>query len=144
MASAQGTEGLGPAAAGYDDTERSECVVAVPPLPPVRIECVRSSRMETGGSVWEGGEALARWMAQHDGGASGAAAALGVPPLASCSVLELGAGTGLCSVVAAVLGASDVLATDGDPIACAQCAANGRRNGVRLRVQRLLWGERHM
>ena len=78
-------------------------------------------------------------MCAHDGSTSKA------PRLSAISsLLELGAGTGLCAVTAAMLGAEHVVATDGDPISCSQCALNAERNGVGRAVvaSRLLWGER--
>ena len=169
VAWAKGTEGFADGLAS-DPNEtasiRGEATLAVPGLPrPLLVHTHKHSQMETGGFVWEGGECLVRWLCSRDAatttasaGAGGAAAGGnggGVPPMASIgSVLELGAGTGVCSVAAAMLGAHAphagmpanmrVVATDGDPHACAQCVANARRNGVDgvVRTQRLLWGER--
>ena len=56
------------------------------------------------------------------------------------SVLELGAGAGLPSIAAALLGASRVTLTDGDASACETAAANVALNRVEVRVVRLLWG----
>ena len=138
----------------------------------VAIQTLRDPRMETGvrpshppfsrarrarphdprgsvapqGSVWEGGEALARWLCasreheHEEEGFSPRIAAIG-------SSLELGAGTGLCSIALGKLGVPAVVATDGDPLACAQIALNAERNGVggpggAVHAQRVLWGER--
>lgn len=58
------------------------------------------------------------------------------------SVLELGAGTGLVSIVAARLGASTVLATDGDSGVCEALLGNVGLNGVSdvVTVRQRLWG----
>ena len=47
-----------------------------------------------------------------------------------CSVLDLGCGSGILSIAAAKLGASDVLALDIDTTAAETAAANVRQNGV--------------
>ena len=47
-----------------------------------------------------------------------------------CSVLDLGCGSGILSIAAARLGASDVLALDIDATAAETAAANVRQNGV--------------
>lgn len=59
------------------------------------------------------------------------------------SVLELGAGTGLVSVVAARLGARKVLATDGDSSVCEALLRNVGLNGVSdiVAVRQRLWGD---
>jgi predicted nicotinamide N-methyase len=74
--------------------------------------------------------------------ASGVALARVVPSLdvAGRRVLELGAGLGLPSLAAALLGA-DVLATDWADDAVALLRANARRNSIRLRVRRVRWDE---
>jgi ribosomal protein L11 methyltransferase len=46
------------------------------------------------------------------------------------SVLDVGCGTGVLAVAAAVLGASPVVAVDVDPVAVAATAGNARANGV--------------
>jgi hypothetical protein len=64
---------------------------------PVTIQCLFDERMETGGMWWEGGEALARWMAMYDGAGR-------VPRMSDVgSILELGAGTGDINPLPAVL-----------------------------------------
>jgi ribosomal protein L11 methyltransferase len=54
-------------------------------------------------------------------------------------VADIGAGSGILSIAAAALGASRVLAVEGDPLAVEALADNVRRNGVLDRVQ---WQER--
>lgn len=58
-------------------------------------------------------------------------------------VLELGAGTGLVSIVAARLGAPKVLATDGDSMVCEALAKNVHLSGVSetVTVRKRLWGD---
>ena len=50
-------------------------------------------------------------------------------------VLDVGSGSGILSIAAALLGASSVLAVDVDPIAVEASAANARRNRVVRRVR---------
>jgi ribosomal protein L11 methyltransferase len=50
-------------------------------------------------------------------------------------VLDVGSGSGILSIAAALLGASEVLAVDVDPIAVDASAANARRNRVTRRVR---------
>ena len=52
-----------------------------------------------------------------------------------CSVLDLGCGSGILSIAAAKLGASDVLALDIDGIAVETATANVRQNGVDAAVK---------
>jgi predicted nicotinamide N-methyase len=60
--------------------------------------------------------------------------------LPGLQVLELGAGLGLPSLVAAMRGA-DVLATDWADDAVALLRDNAERNGIPLRVGRVRWDE---
>lgn len=50
-------------------------------------------------------------------------------------VLDVGAGSGILAVAAALLGATDVLALEGDPLAMEALAENVTRNGVAGRVR---------
>jgi ribosomal protein L11 methyltransferase len=50
------------------------------------------------------------------------------------AVLDIGCGTGVLAVAAAVLGATPVAAVDIDPVAVSATAANGARNGVEVGV----------
>ena len=71
-------------------------------------------------AAWPGGEALARHLLDH-------------PELvAGRRVLDLGAGSGLCAIAAALAGATRVEAADTDPCAVAAIAANAALNGVRV------------
>lgn len=58
-------------------------------------------------------------------------------------VLELGAGTGICSIAAAKLGATACLATDGDEEVVALLAKNVQVNGedARVATHSLFWGD---
>jgi predicted nicotinamide N-methyase len=70
--------------------------------------------------AWAGGQALARHL-------------LDSPALvAGCSVLDLGAGSGLAGIAALRAGAARVLAADTDPFALAAIALNARANAVAL------------
>jgi predicted nicotinamide N-methyase len=72
--------------------------------------------------AWSGGLALARYLREQPG------------VLRGRRVVEIGSGSGLCAIVAADCGASDVLAIDVDPLAAAAIALNARLNRVRLRI----------
>ena len=93
-----------------------------------------------GGTVWPAGEALVQWLAAQR---TGTHASL-VPEVASAtigSVLELGTGTGVVSIALALLGASSVIATDGDPPSCELCRTNAAASGVPdLVVTPFVWG----
>jgi ribosomal protein L11 methyltransferase len=53
----------------------------------------------------------------------------------SARVLDVGCGSGILSIVAALLGAGEVLGVDTDPIAVEATAANARRNRVARRIR---------
>ncbi|MCB1510374.1 MAG: methyltransferase [Hyphomicrobiaceae bacterium] len=72
--------------------------------------------------AWAGGQALARYVLDHPELARGRA------------VIDLGCGSGLAGIAAAIAGASDVLAADVDAFAVAAAAINAEANHVRLRV----------
>ncbi|WBW73618.1 translation elongation factor EF2 methyltransferase Efm3 [Schizosaccharomyces osmophilus] len=80
----------------------------------------------TGVRTWEAGMALAELLYQN-------------PINPGTRVLELGAGTGLVSILCSKMGAS-VLATDGDNKVCQGVEENAHLNECELSVQRLLWG----
>jgi predicted nicotinamide N-methyase len=69
---------------------------------------------------WAGGLAIAQYLLDHPAEVAGR------------SVLDLGAGSGLCGIVAARAGAASVLAADVDPLAAAAIELNARANAVRL------------
>jgi predicted nicotinamide N-methyase len=73
---------------------------------------------------WVGGLALARFLLDEPGQVRGR------------SVIDIGTGSGLCAIVAARLGASDVVAVDVDPLATAAAELNARLNGVRPTIVR--------
>jgi ribosomal protein L11 methyltransferase len=50
-------------------------------------------------------------------------------------LLDVGAGSGILAIAAARLGADEVVAIEGDPLACEAMAENVERNGVADRVQ---------
>jgi predicted nicotinamide N-methyase len=76
--------------------------------------------------LWPSGVALAEVVARLD--------------LRGSRVLELGAGLGIPSLVAA-LGGADVLATDWADDAVSLLRDNAARNGIALRVERVRWDE---
>jgi predicted nicotinamide N-methyase len=69
-------------------------------------------------AAWPGGQALARYVLDEPATVAGR------------SVLDLGAGSGLVAVAAALAGATSVLASDIDPFAHTAVAVNAEANGV--------------
>jgi len=69
--------------------------------------------------AWPGGQALARYVLDHAG------------LVADRSVLDLGSGSGLVAIAAAMAGAATVLASEVDPLAVAAIGLNARANGAR-------------
>jgi ribosomal protein L11 methyltransferase len=51
------------------------------------------------------------------------------------SVLDVGAGSGILSIAAVLLGAAEALAVESDPYACAAAEENARRNSVAHRIR---------
>lgn len=70
--------------------------------------------------AWAGGQALARYLLDHR--------VLSTDK----SVLDLGSGSGLTAIAAAVSGARSVLAADVDAVSCAAVALNAAANGVQV------------
>jgi len=71
---------------------------------------------------WPGGVALARYLLDHPGLVAGRA------------VLDLGSGSGLTAIAAALAGATGVLASEIDPFAVAAIELNAQANGVHVAV----------
>jgi predicted nicotinamide N-methyase len=71
--------------------------------------------------AWAGGQALARYVLDHPGQVAGRA------------VLDLGAGSGLVGIAAALAGAASVVAADIDPFAVSAIRLNAWLNRVRVR-----------
>jgi len=101
----------------------------------------------TGLRTWEASLALAEWLIlsrMHSvyKSVSTAQGHLIDVMLENENVLELGAGTGLVSLVASALGARRVLATDGDEGVCDSLEKNVHINGMaqRINVEQLFWG----
>jgi predicted nicotinamide N-methyase len=72
---------------------------------------------------WAGGLAIARHMAAHSEIVTGRV------------VIDVAAGSGVCGIMAARLGAASVTAVDPDPIAAAAITLNARANGVDIDVR---------
>jgi predicted nicotinamide N-methyase len=68
--------------------------------------------------AWAGGQAVARWLLDNPSATHGK------------SVLDLGAGSGLTAIAAAMTGACEVMAADIDPVSLAAMALNAEANGV--------------
>ena len=69
-------------------------------------------------AAWPGGQALARYVLDHP------------EVVAGRTVLDLGAGSGLVAVAAALAGARSVVASDVDPYSRTAVAVNAEENGV--------------
>jgi predicted nicotinamide N-methyase len=69
-------------------------------------------------AAWPGGQALARYVLDHPEVVEGR------------TVLDLGAGSGLVAIAAALAGARPVIASDVDPFSRAAVAVNAEDNGV--------------
>jgi predicted nicotinamide N-methyase len=69
--------------------------------------------------AWPGGQALARYVLDH------------ADLVAGRSVLDLGSGSGLVAIAAAIAGATTVLASEVDPLAVAAIRLNALANGTR-------------
>ena len=72
--------------------------------------------------AWAGGQALARYLLDRP------------ETVAGRTVLDFGSGSGLVAIVAAKVGAKQVLAADIDPFAAAAIELNAALNGVSVRV----------
>lgn len=72
--------------------------------------------------AWPGGQALARYLLDHPGLVSGR------------NVLDVGCGSGLVAIAAAIAGAAAVTASDTDPFARTAVQLNARANQVRVSV----------
>ncbi len=72
--------------------------------------------------AWPGGLALARLLLDHPDLVRGR------------RVLDLGSGSGLCAIAAAISGAASVVAVDIDPVACMAVEINAGRNSVAVEV----------
>jgi predicted nicotinamide N-methyase len=70
--------------------------------------------------AWPGGQALARYVLDHPRSVAG------------LRVLDVGAGSGLVAIAAALAGAAEVRAVDVDPAALAAVARNAAANGVHV------------
>lgn len=70
--------------------------------------------------AWPGGQALARFILDHAFEVRGK------------RILDLGAGSGICAIAAAMAGASSVTANDPDPVALTAVALNASSNGVQI------------
>ena len=112
-------------------------ITYLPLLPEVRLNLARDAiilwaRLEAEtksavaapfwASAWAGGQALARYLLDHPDEVQGK------------RVLDLGSGSGLAAIAAALAGAAAVTANDIDPYAISAIRANARLNHVRVSV----------
>lgn len=74
-------------------------------------------------AAWPGGQALARFLQDWPGVVRGA------------RVLDLGTGSGICAIAAALAGAGHVQAVDPDPVAAQAVILNARLNGVAVQAR---------
>jgi predicted nicotinamide N-methyase len=75
------------------------------------------------GVAWPGGQALARYLLDHPAIVTGR------------QVLDLGSGSGLCAIAAAMAGAAAVTANDIDPLARLAIGRNARLNDVAVEFE---------
>ena len=73
--------------------------------------------------AWAGGQALARYLLDHP------------ETVAESEVLDIGSGSGIVAIAAAMAGASRVVAAEIDPFAAAAIALNAPLNGVSVTVE---------
>ena len=73
--------------------------------------------------AWAGGQALARYLLDHP------------ETVAGREVLDIGSGSGIVAIAAAIAGAARVVAAEIDPFAAAAIALNAPLNGVTIRVE---------
>ncbi len=73
--------------------------------------------------AWAGGQALARYLLEHPEIVTGR------------EVLDIGSGSGIVAIAAAIAGASRVVAAEIDPFAAAAIALNAPLNGVSVAVE---------
>ena len=74
--------------------------------------------------AWGGGLALARYLQEHPDAVAGR------------RVVDVGAGSGIVAIAAALAGATEVVATDLDPFAVAAIGLNARANRIRIDARR--------
>ncbi len=95
------------------------------------------------GSAWGGGDddlvirldpAVAFGTAEHPT-TRACLRILGSIPLEGARIVDIGAGSGILSIAAALLGAGRVLALEADALACAVARENARASGVPRRVE---------
>lgn len=72
--------------------------------------------------AWPGGQALARHLLDHGDDVRGR------------RFVDIGAGSGIASIAAAMAGAASVLAADIDPLAAVAAALNAERNGASVQI----------
>jgi predicted nicotinamide N-methyase len=87
-----------------------------PSIPSIFLEAQQDYTNSTGLSLWGGSEALCQYLIKHPDFILGK------------SILEMGAGVGLCGIVAHHLGASQLLLTDGDAQVLSKLRHNVKRN----------------
>jgi predicted nicotinamide N-methyase len=73
--------------------------------------------------AWAGGQALARYLLDHP------------ETVAGREVLDIGSGSGIVAIAAAMAGASRVVAAEIDPFAAAAIALNAPLNGVTIAIE---------
>ena len=134
------SSGAGGLTGAGEDFVRAQCeLLPVPAIPEIRLHLARDAfalweRTEEAAGrseqpppfwafAWPGGLALARHLLDHPALVAGRA------------VLDLGAGSGLVAIAAALAGASPVLASEVDVLAHAAIRLNAAANGVTVAVR---------
>jgi predicted nicotinamide N-methyase len=105
-------------------------------LPTIKVRCQENYTQSTGMALWLGAEALTSWLAEEN------------PDLVKGKkVLEVGAGVGLCGIVAFHLKASKVVLTDGDLNVLTNLRYNvehniSGKNRDECTCHQLIWGQK--
>jgi predicted nicotinamide N-methyase len=140
MADQDGPDGVRPTAATADDFVRCHTRPGpVPLVPEVRLRqaadvfalwervgtelCRPAPDLPFWAFPWAGGQGVARYVLDHPGLVAGR------------RVLDVGTGSGLVAIAAALAGARTVTATDVDPFALAAARRNAQLNGVTVTVR---------
>jgi predicted nicotinamide N-methyase len=91
------------------------------------FQALRDSGIDTGwppywAFAWPGGQALARYVLDNPARVAGK------------TVMDIGSGSGIAAIAAAMIGATSVAAADPDPLAAAAIEINARDNGVEIEI----------
>jgi hypothetical protein len=97
---------------------------------PIALRAHKQYENSTGMAVWKGSEVMSSYLIQHV-----------ASMVRNRRICELGAGVGLCGIVASRLGAKSVLMTDGDTTVLENLRHNVDLNSATAGCPQLIWGE---